>query len=366
MASLPVRFAPRSTFQADLRAAVDAWFAERGVDRTAPPAQRRKVAILLTFWVATVTTFALWAPGYGGALLLAIPLGLSMASIGFSVMHDANHHAFSRNPRVNAALGFTLDMLGASSLLWRVKHNQAHHAFTNMEGLDDDLEMGWFGRISPSQPHRGIHRFQHIYLWVLYGFISIKWHWFDDFLQLRAGHIGPRAIPKLQARDWAQFIIGKVIFFSWAIVLPIAVAGVGPGLTFYFAAQLLLGVVLAVVFQLAHCVEAATFLPVSARGEPIDFVRHQLATTIDFAPRNRVVTWFVGGLNYQAVHHLFPSISHGWYPSIAPVIARVAAEHGSRYQSIPTLRAAVSSHYRFLKQMGHSAPPPEMAVSTAA
>ena len=362
MAELPVRFAPRSALQTDLRTAVDSWFTTHGTARTAPAHQKRKVAILLGSWVTLLATFGLWGPGYLGAMLLALPLGLVLGGIGFSVMHDANHGAFSRNPKVNAALGFTLDLLGASSFVWRIKHNQVHHAFTNMEGLDDDLEMGKLGRLSPSQPHYAFHRFQHIYLWPLYGFISIKWHWFDDFLQMRAGHIGPRAIPRLTRGQWAQFVTGKVMFFSWALVMPIAVAGVGPGLTLYFVSQTFLGVILAVVFQLAHCVEPAGFMPVADRGAPVDFVRHQLMTTIDFAPGNRLVTWYVGGLNYQAVHHLFPQVSHGWYPQIAPVIARVAAEHGAAYQSIPTLRAAIASHYRFIKRMGR--PVTEVASGT--
>ena len=85
-------------------------------------------------------------------------------------------------------------------------------------------------------------------------------------------------------------------------------------------AGLVAGMALSVVFQVAHCLEEAEFpLPPAIAGR-IDnaWAVHQVETTVDFARRSRVVTWLVGGLNFQIEHHLFPRISHVHYPAISP------------------------------------------------
>ncbi|MCB9548234.1 MAG: acyl-CoA desaturase [Myxococcales bacterium] len=361
MAAPPIRFAPRDAFFTELKAEVEAHLATGGRDRHATMALHLKTAFLLVGLATVVTTALLMSMSWLTVVPMGVALGLFIGGIGFNIMHDANHGSYSRKPWVNRILGMSLDLLGGSSRLWRVKHNQVHHAWTNIEGVDDDIDVGFLGRMSPEQRWMKAHRFQHLYFWPLYGFLGVKWHWFDDFFQMARGKIGPREIGPLGRGGWALFILGKVVFFTWALVLPIAVMGPALGITFYLIAQITMGVVLAVVFQLAHCVEPAAFHPLSAGPVPVDFARHQLSSTVDFAAGNRLVTWYVGGLNYQAVHHLFPTISHAWYPELSPILARVAEKHGVTYLRIPTLRAAVASHYRFLKRMG-ARPTPEPAT----
>ncbi|MCA9540909.1 MAG: acyl-CoA desaturase [Myxococcales bacterium] len=320
---------------------------------------RKTLLIFAAFWVSYLGFLA-----SGGALLstvlLAVPCGLALAGLGFSVMHDGGHGAYSSNPRVNKAMARVLDWLGGSSYIWRQKHNLLHHTYPNIVGADDDIDLGAMARLAPGQPRLRHHRFQHLYMWPLYGFISVKWHLIDDFRQLAAGRVGQHPFPRPKRGEAVVFWVGKAAFFTWALVVPILVVGPIAALVFYFVSQLLLGVTLAAVFQMAHCVEEADFLAPSADAPPVrlDWAAHQVATTVDFAPDNALATWYLGGLNFQVVHHLFPKVCHVHYPALARIVAETCAEHGITYRCTPTLRAALRSHYRLLRRLGQPEPAP--------
>ena len=157
-------------------------------------------------------------------LPLAVLLGLAMAAIGFNVQHDGGHDAYSEHKWVNKLMAGTLDLLGGSSYVWDWKHNSIHHTYTNITGHDDDIDLGFLGRLSPHQKRYPFHRLQGLYLWLLYGFIVIKWHFFDDFYFLATGRLGGHGTPRPRGRDLLVFVGGKVVFFSLAFVLPIAAA----------------------------------------------------------------------------------------------------------------------------------------------
>ena len=87
----------------------------------------------------------------------------------FCVMHDANHGAYFRTRRLNHLMGWTADaLLGLSSYTWRVKHNVAHHTYTNVDGYDADITQMPFARLMPVQAPRPWYRLQHYYIWALY------------------------------------------------------------------------------------------------------------------------------------------------------------------------------------------------------
>lgn len=126
-------------------------------------------------------------------------------------------------------------------------------------------------------------------------------------------------------------------------------------LAFYLLVNAVTGVTLATVFQLAHVLEETSFP--QPRGEAVGntFARHQLQTTADFAPRNKLLTWYVGGLNFQVEHHLFPRIAHTHYPALAQIVRKRAEEAGIPHLSHPTLRSAIAAHYRHLRTLGQPA-----------
>ncbi|MBS1564362.1 MAG: fatty acid desaturase, partial [Bacteroidetes bacterium] len=81
---------------------------------------------------------------------------------------------------------------------------------------------------------------------------------------------------------------------------------------------------------------------------------HQLKTTANFATNNKVISWLVGGLNFQIEHHLFPKISHVHYPAISKIIKKACAEYGIQYIEYRRMRYALASHVAFLKHMGRA------------
>jgi linoleoyl-CoA desaturase len=295
--------------------------------------------------------------GIPARLLLAASLGFAMAGVGFSVMHDANHGSYARGRGANRTLGFALDLIGGSSWFWRHKHNVLHHTYTNVAGLDTDLGGNAFLRFAPDQPWRPMQRFQHLYVWAFYAIYPLGWWLVDDFRRLATGRLGGNALPRPRGLELVGLVLGKVAFFSWAVAVPAIVHPTPAAVPFALVAVAALGVTLALVFQLAHCVEEADFHP-GHPGAATDWAAHQVATTVDFARGNRLLGWYLGGLNFQVEHHLFPKVCHVHYADLAPLVEGTCAAHGVRYRSQPTLRAAVAANVRWLRALGRGEEPP--------
>jgi linoleoyl-CoA desaturase len=312
-----------------------------------------KSAVLLLWFGGSYALLVFAAASWWQGALLAVSLALAMAGVAFGIQHDANHGAYSEHRAVNWLMGSTLDLLGGSSYVWRWKHNNAHHPYTNITGADNDIEIP-FGRLSPSQPRRGVHRFQHYYLWAIYGLLVAHWHLFEDFKQVADARIAGNRFPRPRGWRLVELIGGKLLFFGWAFVVPMLFHPWWVVLLFYAGTSVVLSVILALVFQLAHSVEEAAHpaLPSETRELPTSWAVHQVEATVDFARRNRPLSWYVGGLNFQIEHHLFPRICHVHYPHIARIVEAVCIEFGVRYSAPRSAIGAVLSHWRWLRCMG--------------
>jgi linoleoyl-CoA desaturase len=356
-----VKFNGSDRFISELRRRVDAYFKQTGRPRRDCPQMYFKTATILAWFIAAYVLLLFVVTSWWTIVPLAVVLGLSMAAIGFNVQHDGSHKAYSNRKWVNKMMALTLDTIGASSYLWNWKHNAIHHTYPNVEGQDDDIDLGRLARLAPHQPHYNLYRFQGIYLWLLYGCLAMKWHLFDDFCNIATGRIGSHKIPRPKGTDLLTFIAGKIVFFSLAFMIPMLLHPWWAVLAVYGVAAFTCGLVLGVVFQLAHCVELAEF-PVPVLSEDgyarlqTEWAVHQVQTTVDFARGNRPLAWFVGGLNFQIEHHLFHKICHIHYPALSKVVEQACRDFGIRYAEHPTLSAAVASHYRWLKRMGRASP----------
>lgn len=351
--SEPLKFAGRDGFQRELRSRVQAYFDATGLPTRDCPQMYRKTAIIVA-WLATSYLLLVFCAGaWWQAIPLAISLGLAMAAVGFSIQHDGGHGAYSNRAWINRAMALMLDLLGGSSYVWAKKHNSVHHTYSNITDHDDDINIGFFGRLSPHQPRYWFHRWQHAYLWVLYGLLPIKWQLYDDFRDVLLARVGQYRFPRPRGWDLAIFVAGKLVFFCLAFVVPLQLRSLGDVLICYLLASFVQGLALSVVFQLAHCVEEASFpLPSEDTGKMENaWAVHQVQTTVDFARHSRWLSWYCGGLNYQIEHHLFPQICHLHYPAIAPIVEQVCGEYGLDYCSHPTFRSSLASHYRWLKRL---------------
>ena len=350
-----VRFPARRPFHADLKRRVEEYFEGGARSRHGGWAMTFKSAAMLA-WLAASYALVMFTHVRGWeAALLSVSVGLAMAGVGFSVMHDANHGSTSSSARTNGILSFTLDLIGGSSFHWRRKHNVLHHTYTNISALDPDLEGGGLLlRLAPWQPRQGQHRFQHLYVWLLYGLFPLKWWFVDDIRELITGRIGGHQFPPARGLALLGALAGKALFVSWVFVLPAVFHPSWALLPLWGLGIFALGNVLAAVFQLAHCVGEAEFVG----GGPIetDWAEHQVATTVDFAPSNAVLGWYLGGLNFQVEHHLFPRVCHVHYPALARIVEETCRTHGLRYRCEPTLRSALAANWRWLRGMGSPQP----------
>lgn len=341
-------------FFTDLRQRVDSYFAEQKIRKTGNWKLYLKTSLLIPGALAMyVLVLAVPLPVWALMVCSAV-LGFFMASIGFNVMHDACHGSYSSKKWVNNTLGLTLNALGGNSFMWKQKHNIIHHTYTNVDGLDDDIAKSPLIRQCSTQKWLPMHRIQHVYLILVYAITSIAWAFLMDFTKYFKGRVQKASLNKMSAMDHFLFWTSKLLYVFFYVGLPIMLHGVTFWLTFFFSLHVVLGITLALVFQLAHVVEHTDFEWVGDDDKKIEseWAIHQVRTTCNFATNNRFINWVVGGLNFQVEHHLFPRVSHVHYPHLSKIVEQTCKEHGLPYHNFPTMWSAIVSHFRFMRDMG--------------
>jgi linoleoyl-CoA desaturase len=362
MAETAVRFGPATQcpFAADVRREVGAYFEARGGnDKGDWRSWTRIVFALALVWVPYGLLLGGVIPLGWAALLACVVIGVGVAAVGFNVAHDSLHGSLSEKTWVNRVVGFMFDVMGASSWYWRLTHNRIHHTFTNLHGLDEDITVTPVVRMSPGTPLRPWHRFQTWFALPAYSLATINWIFAKDFGYLLRSRLGPYD-PVAKPRGlWLGVLVGKLAHLAWAVAIPWLVLEptLLQFLAGFLAMHLTAGVILGVVFQLAHVVEETEFPQPDASGK-IDepWMAHQMRTTADFARGNRLLGWYIGGLNYQVEHHLFPQVNSIHYPAISPIVEACAKRHGLPFHDNPTFFRAVRSHWRTLSRLGRPTP----------
>ncbi len=341
------RYGKDSGFHQQLRSRVRTHLVSSGRPARGLPALYWKTTLLFLWLGSSYVLLVFAAQAAWQVLALAVSLGLAIAGIGFNVMHDGSHGSYSTRPWLNRLMARALDLLGGSSFVWQRKHNLLHHTWPNVQGVDDDIDTGGLARLSPGQALRPYHRLQHLYMWPLYALLAVKWQLYDDFATIGAGRMSGRPFPRPRGVELAVFVGGKLVFFSLAFGLPLLLHPVLAALGTYLLVSAVAGLTLSVIFQLAHCVPEA-----ETGSELGSWAERQVRSSVDFARHNRLLGWYVGGLNLQIEHHLFPQICHLHYPALAPIVEGTCHEFGVRYSAHPTLRSAIAAHYRQLRALG--------------
>jgi linoleoyl-CoA desaturase len=290
-------------------------------------------------------------------LLLAvfcILLGVSLAGIGFNIMHDSAHGSYSSKRWLNALAAFSLNLMGGNIFFWKCKHNINHHTYTNIKGIDEDIDIEPWIRTHANQPRRWYHRYQHFYSLGLYGLTYLNWVYVGDFKKYFSKKIANIDLKKMALKEHFIFWISKIFFFSFILIIPIVKLGFWKTILVYTIMSVVCGFILGTVFQLAHLVEGVEFPLPSKNSNKIEnnWALHQIATTVNFAPKNKFIFWFTGGLNFQIVHHLFPKISHIHYPAINDLIRETCIKFNIQYTEYPSVWSALRSHISYLKRMG--------------
>lgn len=340
----------------ELKKRVDQYFEKSGKNRWGDWKIYLKTTILLTTLAGIYFWLVFFTPGIIVSLILCALLGLTLAGIGFNVMHDSAHGSFSRYTWINNMMSYSLNLMGGDVHLWKTKHNMVHHSFTNIEGVDDDIDIQPVMRLNLHQKRYWIHRYQHIYGFIFYALNYLFWVFYFDYKKYFSGKIGGTKIKKYQFWDHVSFWATKLTYLFTFIVLPMMMVGVVPTLIGYLVLTCVCGIVIAIVFQLAHIVEETQFHSPADNNHKIEeeWAVHQLQTTSNFATKSKLVHWFTGGLNHQVEHHLFPRISHIHYPALSKIVKDTCKQFGIPYNEHATVMQAVRSHVVHLREIGRN------------
>jgi linoleoyl-CoA desaturase len=344
-----------NAFFTSLKADVDAYFKTNNIAKTGDWRLFSKTIILWGLAIGIYLSLMLLNLSTPINLLLCVVLGITCAGIGFSVMHDANHGSYSSNTTLNDFLGLSANALGANAFFWKQKHNIIHHTYTNVDGIDDDIAKSPIIRQCESQKWVPAHKIQHLYLIPVYALSSIFWVFIMDFTKYFSRKIYTTEAWKMSTKNHIVFWATKIYYASVFIILPIMVFGFGGWAAGFFITNFALGLALALVFQLAHVVENTEFESIAldeTKHLETAFAEHQLRTTANFAMDNKFINWYVGGLNFQIEHHLFPKVSHVHYPAISKIVQAKCKEFNMPYHNNESFFGAIASHFRVMKSLG--------------
>jgi len=358
----PIRFNNSNRqFYTELKKRVDTYFKENKVSKNGNVSLYIKTAFMFLAYLVPYLLMVsnvfdnklIW-------LLLSVLMGLSMAGIGLCVMHDANHGSYSKNVKFNKILGYiSINLVGGHSLNWRIQHNVIHHTYTNVHEHDEDIAPPGFMRFEPHAERKGIHKLQFLYAWFFYGMMTLMWSTTKDFKQIirysKKGYL--KGANTTFKTELFVVICSKILYYGY-MLLPyflVKEMTILNWLSGFLVMHYIAGLVLAMIFQPAHVVGETEFpLPTGEGNMENHWAEHQLRTTMNFATKNRVFSWLVGGLNFQVEHHLFPTISHVHYPKIAGIVESTAKEFNLPYKAQRTFVGALWSHEQMLWKLGRA------------
>jgi linoleoyl-CoA desaturase len=349
-----IRFPAHLGFYDTVKERVNQYFDEQRRPKTGDWRMFLKTGLILAWLAISYVLLIFFSTSLLASILTAFALAQGFVLVGFNIMHDGAHGGYSKSRKINWLMGFTLDLIGGSHRLWRQKHNLLHHTYTNINELDTDLHTSGLLRLSPNQSWHPWHRFQHLYAFPLYSLLTLSWVTFNDFHRFFSGRIGNYTLRQPTASDVSSFFLTKIFYFGYMLVLPSLFHPVLYVLIAFVGIHLIVGFTLSIVFQLAHIVEGNTFPKPDAQTGLIEneWAIHEVATTANFAPNNKLATWYLGGLNFQIEHHLFSRMCHIHYPAISNIVEKTCREFAISYTCYPTVWSAIAAHYRFLKAMG--------------
>ena len=348
--------APGSFFNS-LKEKVDQYFIEKKLDRAGNAKLFWKSIFQILFAAGLYTVLIFFNPGVLISVVLCVLLGLNFAIIGFNVMHEGGHKSFSRHPWMNSVSAYFLNVLGGNTYYWKIKHNVNHHTYTNVEGMDSDIDAKPFLRMHEGQPHHAFHRYQHIYWIVLYGISYVAWIFYEDFEKYFSGRINVNSPKKkLPLKEHIIFWISKALYLVVYVAVPIFMVGWLPWLIGFLIITSVCGIAISIVFQLAHVVEGTQFRQGLDPKDKQDWAMQQIASTSNFGTSSKLLHWLLGGLNFQIEHHLFPLVSHIHYPAISQMVKESCKEYNIVYHEYKSMAKAIVSHLIHLRRLGNLAP----------
>lgn len=344
-------------FSKILRSRVNQYFKNNAISKKANTTMVVKTVIMLSLFFAPLILLSsglitsTWL-----VFILYIISGFGMSGVGMGVMHDAIHGSYSKHKSINKALGYTFNLIGANATIWKIQHNMLHHTYTNIEHEDDDINTPFFLRFSPHGEYHKSQKYQHIYIWFIYAISTLFWITAKDFVRLKRyndmGHLSPDKTYNVQFRNMLAW---KLFYYSYALILPLIMAPLSWWIIVlgFLCMHAITGVLVSIVFQIAHIMPAVDFpLPDKIGNMENEWYRHQLSTTSNFSPNNKLLFWAIGGLNYQVEHHVLPDVCHVHYKDLSKIVQETAHEFGMPYHVKKSIFQAIIDHTKMLRMLG--------------
>lgn len=343
-------------FVKELNARIDNYFSEKKLSKSGNKTMFTKTLLITSYFFGIY--FLILFGGINNLILLGVLwafLGIGQALLGMTVMHDKVHGAYTNSKSLNFLLEIPIVAIGLDSFIWSIEHNFIHHNYTNIEGVDQDIHPRYLFRFSKHQPKKFFHRFQHIYASFFYALLTLEWVTIKDFVKARKYY--KEGFIKSRKEFWYRsfsILFRKSVFFSLYFIVPMLVLkqAWSVALIMFLIKMLVSGFVMTIIFQTAHVVPNCEFIDINSQEIKESWHRHQMNTTANFAQNNWLVTYLLGGLNYQIEHHLYPSICHVYYPKIAKIVKETALEFGMPYHENNSIWSTIGLHYQMLKSLG--------------
>ena len=373
-------YKPDSGFYKEACEAVKNYFEENKINSKDPLGMfYRMFPIYVVFFSAFYVVYCLKDVPMALRVILAVIMGASQGMPLTGWMHDASHASIGHSERWWWSIGrFALDYVSGSSMLsWRNQHVLGHHVYTNVMGADPDLPVVLNGdprRLLPQQAWAWIYRWQHLYLPPLYGILGLKSRT-QDFTEIFSQHKnGPIRVNPIASEDYLRLISSKCVWAFYRFVVPwvfCRALGLRQMVFLFLITEFMTGYWLAFNFQVSHVSSEADFLFADTKKResgkcPAVFEEEwaytQIKTTIDYGHGSFLATYFSGALNYQTIHHLFPTVSQAHYPKITPMVMKIAEKYGVKFQVIDNFSGALGAHIQHLRDLGLEGKPAELKM----
>jgi linoleoyl-CoA desaturase len=343
----------QAAFQAAVRKAIDNYFKITGQSTKGNLQMYLKIAFFAIWMIAAYVLLLLLVDTVAEVFIFYLLFGFGAMFFTINVAHDASHQALFKDRRLNKIFSHTWGLVGFSTYFWELKHHDSHHNFVNVIDYDADITPSPLLRLTPRTPYRWFHRYQHVYAFLLYAIFGPFSLIVREFRLLSIRQFGNTTV-KHPPHTLLRLVLLKLTYVGWALVIPALVIPLPFWVVFaaFWVMLMASGMYAIIVLAVPHLNEEALFIEPNAEGVlHTNWYNHVLETTVDYAPKSRLLNWFSAGLNTHVLHHLFPNICHIHYYDLSPIIEDVAKAHGVAYHKM-SFWAAIRGHFALVKALG--------------
>jgi linoleoyl-CoA desaturase len=312
---------------------------------------KAKAILFPAAYLAAYATVLLWGNNISILFTSYCLMGLLLVLNFLNIIHEAVHGTLFNSKKINAWYIYFFDLLGANSFIFKVRHVRLHHNYPNVMGWDSDFEQSDMARVFPHGDYAPMHKYQHIYLPLLYPMYLFNWLLIRDFKDFFNKNKLVWKVTTIPTIEYVKLFVFKALFIFYTLFLPKMVLGItwGEIISAFLIMMFTASIVSLVVLLSPHASLESEFpQPDVAGNMPTSWFRHQLMCTNDIKEDNSFTRVFMGCFNYHIAHHLFPSVNHVYYPEVTQVIEKFAKENDLPYRKFP-LATSLRNHYLLLK-----------------